>query len=183
MAAVIASIDDALEAVAPGTDLRAALDMIVAADTGALICMGDTDAVIAAGSGGFVIDAAFTPNRLFELAKMDGAIVVDAHARRILRANLHLTPTVTFETKETGMRHRTAMRMSVQTDTLAITVSQRRSVVDLYFGGESVALTRQETSFPQADATILAMKNARDVLDREIARLSGIEGDAESTGE
>lgn len=183
MAAVIASIDDALEAVAPGTDLRLALNMIVAADSGALVCMGDTDAVLEVSSGGFTINAAFTPHRLFELAKMDGAILLDAHARRIIRANLHLTPTVAFETKETGMRHRTAMRMSVQTDTLAITVSQRRNVIDLYFGGQSVTLAQPSAPSPQAAATILAMRNARDVLDREIARLSGIEGTLPADGE
>ena len=70
------------------------------------------------------------------------------------------------------MRHRTAMRMCVQTDTLAITVSQRRNVVSLYFGGESEMLTKSGSAFPQAKATLLAMQNARDVLDREIARLS-----------
>lgn len=172
MGDVIQSMEEALKAVEPGTDLRVALDMILAAETGALICIGDVENVIAAGSGGFEINTAFTPNRLFELAKMDGAIVLDGHARRILRANYHLTPVVTFETKETGMRHRTAMRMSVQTDTLAITVSQRRSVIDLYFGGEAVTLDRSKKDFSQASATILAMQNARDMLDREIMRLT-----------
>ena len=168
----IQTMEDALKAVSPGTDLRSALDMILAADTGALICIGDAEEVLKLSSGGFVIDVPFTPNRLFELAKMDGAIILDAHARRILRANTHLTPTDDFETKETGMRHRTAMRMCVQTDTLAITVSQRRNVVSLFFGGESEMLTKSGSAFPQAKATLLAMQNARDVLDRDIARLS-----------
>ena len=171
MGVVIQSMDDVLEMVAPGTDLRASLDMIHAADNGALICIGDIENVMTLASGGFEIDAAFTPNRLFELSKMDGAILLDVHARRIIRANVHLTPTVLFETKETGMRHRTAMRMCVQTDTVAITVSQRRGVIDLYFGGESVTLGKPEKAFPQANAALLAMENARDVLDREIAHL------------
>lgn len=176
MGDTVQSMDTALEAVAPGTDLRHALDMIVAAGSGALICIGDTANVLATGSGGFVLDTAFTPNRLFELAKMDGAIVLDGHARRILRANVHLTPTVSFETKETGMRHRTAMRMCVQTDTLAITVSQRRGVIDLYFGGESITLDQGKERPSQENATILAMKSARDVLDREIERLMHFDG-------
>ncbi len=121
------------------------------------------------------MDTAFTPNRLFELAKMDGAIVLDGHARRILRANVHLTPTVSCETRETGMRHRTAMRMCVQTDTLAITVSQRRGVIALYFGGESITLDQGKERVVPENATILAMKSARDVLDREIERLEQFE--------
>ena len=176
MGDIVRDMDEALQLVAPGTDLRLALDMIVAADTGALICIGDVENVLAAGSGGFVLDTAFTPNRLFELAKMDGAIVVDGHVARILRANFHLTPTVSFETRETGMRHRTAMRMCVQTDTLAITVSQRRGAVDLYFGGQSLTLERGTDRLSRQNATILAMKSARDVLDREIERLSFLDG-------
>ena len=107
----IQSMDDVMEMVAPGTDLRIALDMILSADNGALICIGDLESVLALSDGGFEIDVAFTPNRLFELSKMDGAILLDAHARRIVRANVHLSPTMEYETKETGMRHRTAMRM------------------------------------------------------------------------
>lgn len=175
MGDVVQNMESALEAVAPGSDLRYALDMIVAAGSGALICIGDTENVLAAGSGGFVLDTAFTPNRLFELAKMDGAIVLDGHARRILRANVHLTPTVSYETRETGMRHRTAMRMCVQTDTLALTVSQRRGVIDLYFGGESITLDQGKERVVPENATILAMKSARDVLDREIERLEQFE--------
>ncbi len=172
---IIQNMDDVLKMVAPSTDLRTALDMILAADNGALICIGDLENVMALSSGGFEIDVAFTPNRLFELSKMDGAILLDVHARRIVRANVHLTPTATFETKETGMRHRTAMRVCVETDAVVITVSQRRNVIDLYFGGESRTLGRAHQDYSHVSATILALENARDVLDREIARLKGIE--------
>lgn len=172
---IIQSMEDALGMVAPDTDLRAALDMILAADNGALICIGDLENVMALSSGGFEIDVAFTPNRLFELSKMDGAILLDLHARRIVRANAHLTPTVQFETKETGMRHRTAMRACVQTDAVVITVSQRRNVIDVYFGGSSATLSKPQKEFSQVSAAILAMQSARDVLDREIARLRQLE--------
>lgn len=168
-------MDDALKMVAPGTDLRTALDMILSADNGALICIGDLENVMALSSGGFEIDVAFTPNRLFELSKMDGAILLDIHARRIVRANVHLTPTVRYETKETGMRHRTAMRVCAETDAVVITVSQRRNVIDLYFGGDSHTLGKVSQDYSHVAATILALENARDVLDREIARLNGIE--------
>lgn len=167
----IQSMDDVVEMVAPGTDLRIALDMILAADNGALICIGDLEAVLALSSGGFTIDMPFTPNRLFELSKMDGAIVLDAHARRIIKANVHLSPTMEFETKETGMRHRTAMRMCAQTDAVVITVSQRRNVIDLYFGGEGKMLGRPLKPLSQLESTILALQNARETIDHEINRL------------
>lgn len=172
---VIQGMDDVMEMVAPGTDLRIALDMILSADNGALICIGDLESVLALSDGGFEIDVAFTPNRLFELSKMDGAILLDAHARRIVRANVHLSPTMEYETKETGMRHRTAMRMCAQTDTVAITVSQRRNVIDLYFGGESKTLGRPLKSFSQLDSMILALQNARESIDHEINRLIALE--------
>ena len=164
----IQSMDDVMEMVAPGTDLRIALDMILSADNGALICIGDLESVLALSDGGFEIDVAFTPNLL------------DAHARRIVRANVHLSPTMEYETKETGMRHRTAMRMCAQTDTVAITVSQRRNVIDLYFGGESKTLGRPLKSFSQLDSMILALQNARESIDHEINRLIALQN-AEST--
>ena len=171
----IQSMDDVMEMIAPGTDLRIALDMILSADNGALICIGDIDGVLALSGGGFEIDVPFTPNRLFELSKMDGAILLDAHARRIIRANVHLSPTIEFETKETGMRHRTAMSICAQTDTVAITVSQRRNVIDLYYGGESKTLCKPFKSFSQLSGTILALQNARDSIDHEIHRLLALE--------
>ena len=152
---VIQGMDDVMEMVAPGTDLRIALDMILSADNGALICIGDLESVLALSDGGFEIDVAFTPNRLFELSKMDGAILLDAHARRIVRANVHLSPTMEYETKETGMRHRT--------------------VIDLYFGGESKTLGRPLKSFSQLDSMILALQNARESIDHEINRLIALE--------
>ena len=166
---VIQGMDDVMEMVAPGTDLRIALDMILSADHGALICIGDLESVLVLSDGGFEIDVAFTPTRLFELSKMDGAILLDAHARRIVRANVHLSPTMEYETKETGMRHRTAMRMCAQTDTVAITVSQRRNVI------ESKTLGRPLKSFSQLDSMILALQNARESIDHEINRLIALE--------
>ena len=82
-------IATALKMTAPGTALRVALDMIIAGRLGALICVGDTENVLAAGGDGFKLDVSFTANRLFELCKMDGAVVVDKDLTRIMRANFH----------------------------------------------------------------------------------------------
>jgi diadenylate cyclase len=125
---------------APGTPLRDALDMVLAARQGALVCIGDVDRVLALGNGGFPLDVAFTANRLFELSKMDGAIVVDADLSTILRANFHLSPDPAIPTLETGMRHRTAARMSMATDAVVVAVSQCRSCVSVYVHGSSFRL-------------------------------------------
>ena len=102
----------ALAAVAPGKALREGLDRILQANKGALIVIGDGPDVLNICSGGFLLDAAFSPQRLSELAKMDGAIILAADAGRIARANVHLVPNPNVPTSETGTRHRTAERVA-----------------------------------------------------------------------
>src|SRR3954451_4307880 len=82
----------ALRLVAPGTPLREGLDRILQANMGALIVVGDGPDVLGLCSGGFLLDAAFSPQRLSELAKMDGAIILATDSSRIARANVHLVP-------------------------------------------------------------------------------------------
>src|SRR5213082_3023579 len=98
---------EALAQVAPGQPLREGIDRILQANMGALIVVGDGPEVLAICSGGFLMDAEFTPQRMSELAKMDGAIILTADAGRIARANVHLVPNHTVPTSETGTRHRT----------------------------------------------------------------------------
>src|SRR4028119_2208934 len=101
---------DALAAVAPGMPLREGLDRILQASMGALVVVGDGPEVLNICSGGFLLDAAFSPQRMSELAKMDGAIILAGDASRIARANVHLVPNPNVPTSETGTRHRTAER-------------------------------------------------------------------------
>src|ERR1041385_6684638 len=96
------SMLDALAAVAPGKPLREGLDRILQAGMGALIVIGDGPEVLNICSGGFLLDAEFTPQRLSELAKMDGAIILSADGRRVARANVHLVPDPDIPTSETG---------------------------------------------------------------------------------
>ena len=117
-----ARVDEAIRMTAPGSALRHALDMIIAGHMGALICVGDEENVLASGNDGFPLNISFTSNRLFELSKMDGAIVVDRGLTQILRANYHLNPDPGLPTSETGMRHRTAARMSLLTRATVISV-------------------------------------------------------------
>src|ERR1700732_798799 len=103
---------EALAAVAPGRPLREGLDRILQANMGALIVVGDGPNVLNICSGGFLLDAEFSPQRLSELAKMDGAIILAPNAGRIARANVHLVPNPNVPTSEPGTRHRTAERVA-----------------------------------------------------------------------
>ena len=114
----------ALEMVAPGTALREGIDNCVLARTGALIVIGDEDGLAPLLSGGIKVDIEYSPAMLYQLAKMDGAITLSQNATRIMWANVQLTPDPTIVSRETGTRHRTAERVSKQTDGLVISISR-----------------------------------------------------------
>lgn len=166
---------DALESVAPGTPLRVALDHVIAGRTGALLVIGDEKGVDALSNGGFEIGAPFSPQRLFELAKMDGAILLDAGATRIRRANVHLMPDAALPTTETGMRHRTAERVSRQTDALVISVSQRREIVSLYRRGTRLMLQDIDVVLARANQALQTLERYRTRLDEVSAHLTALE--------
>ena len=167
----------AIKKTAPGTALRHALDMIIAGHMGALICVGDTDSVLAAGDDGFKLDVSFTANRLFELCKMDGAIVVDKDLTKILRANYHLNPNPSLPTSETGTRHRTAARMSLLTQATVISVSERRAVVNVYVDGKGFELKPVSEIMASVNQIVVAMQNTRQQLDTRLLRLTSLELD------
>jgi diadenylate cyclase len=112
--------------------LREGIDRILQAKHGALIIVGDDPAVLSVCTGGFLLDAEFSPQRLSELAKMDGAIILAADASRIARANVHLMPKATIPTSETGTRHRTAERVARSIDVPVITVSEAMATIAVY---------------------------------------------------
>ncbi len=167
----------ALESVAPGTPLREGLEYVISARTGALIVIGDEDGVAPLCNGGFNVGIPFTAQRLFELAKMDGAIVLDGKCESILRANVHLVPDHKLPTSETGMRHRTAERVSRQTEALVISISQRRDVVSLYKSGAKVVLEPVEVLLAKANQALQTLERYRIRLDQETARLTSAEFD------
>src|SRR6476619_2808193 len=131
---------DALAAVAPGAALREGLDRILQASMGALIVVGDGPEVLAICSGGFLLDAEFTPQRLSELAKMDGAMILAADGSRVARANVHLVPDPDIPTSETGTRHRTAERVARQISVAVLTISEHLGVVSVHYRGDKKTL-------------------------------------------
>lgn len=170
-----------LEKVAPGTPLREGLDFIISARTGALIVIGDDADVDALCSGGFDIDTPFSPQRLFELAKMDGAIIIDEACDKISRANVHLVPDASLPTTETGMRHRTAERVSRQTGALVISISQRRDDVSLYLGGSRITLQEIDVVLAKANQALQTLQRYRVRLDEVLERLTLLEFDDMAT--
>jgi diadenylate cyclase len=123
---------EALAMVAPGRPLREGLDRILQAKRGALVVVGDDPAVLSICTGGFLLDAEFSPQRLSELAKMDGAIILAADASRIARANVHLMPKASIPTTETGTRHRTAERVARSIEVPVLTVSEAMSTIAVF---------------------------------------------------
>jgi diadenylate cyclase len=170
-------MERAMRSTAPGTALRRALDMIIAGHLGALICIGDVEAVLAAGNDGFPLNISFTANRLFELSKMDGAIVIDKDLTQILRANFHLNPDPSLPTSETGMRHRTAARMSLLTRAMVISVSERRQVVNVYVDGKSFMVRTVSELMGMVNQLLTTLQSTRQSLDRNLLRLTSLELD------
>src|SRR3712207_4984882 len=125
---------DILKLMAPGTQLREGLENILRAKTGGLIVIGDSENVLKTVDGGFNINADYSPAYVYELAKMDGAIVISSDLKRILYANTQLMPDASLQTCETGTRHRTANRMAKQTGCILVAISQRRNIITVYKG-------------------------------------------------
>ena len=166
---------EALRAVAPGRPLREGLDRILQANMGALIVVGDGPEVLAICSGGFLLDAEFTPQRLSELAKMDGAIILAADASRIARANVHLVPNPNVPTAETGTRHRTAERVARSVDVAVISVSEDMSIIAVYRQDRKHPLELVPRLVTRANQALQTLERYKTRLDAVSGALSALE--------
>ncbi|HUR17584.1 MAG TPA: DNA integrity scanning diadenylate cyclase DisA [Acidimicrobiales bacterium] len=170
-----AAMIGALGAVAPGTPLREGLDRILQANMGALIVVGDGPDVLAICSGGFLLDAEFSPQRLSELAKMDGAIILAADASRIARANVHLVPNPNVPTSETGTRHRTAERVARSVDVPVISVSEDLSIIAVYRNELKHPLEPVPRLINRANQALQTLERYKNRLDTVSSALSALE--------
>ena len=170
-----AAMIEALAAVAPGQGLREGLDRILQANMGALIVVGDGPEVLAICSGGFLLDAEFSPQRLSELAKMDGAIVLAGDASRIARANVHLVPNPNVPTSETGTRHRTAERVARSIDVPVISVSEDMSLVAVYRNDLKHPLEPIARLLNRANQALQTLERYKNRLDAVSGSLSALE--------
>ncbi len=165
----------ALAQVAPGTDLREGLERILRGRTGGLIVLGNDEVVERISGGGFGMDVEFTSTGLRELAKMDGAVILDRNATRIVRAAVQLLPDPTIATQETGTRHRTAERVAVQTGFPVISVSKSMETIALYFEGQRKVLEESTVILGKANQALATLERYRQRLDEVGATLSALE--------
>ena len=161
--------------VAPGTALQEGMDNIVHGRTGALICIGGSEDLAFLFSGGIKLDVDYTPALLYQVAKMDGAIILSQNATKILWANVQLMPDPTILSVETGTRHRTAERVSKQTDALVIAISGRRAIVSLYLDGAKYILEDIPVVLAKANQALATLEKYRSRLDQVSMRLTALE--------
>ena len=168
-------ITEILKLIAPGTPIRDGLENILKAKTGALIVISDTKEVLDLVDGGFKLDIDYKSSRLYELAKMDGAIVLSADFKKILYANTQLIPDSSIITTETGTRHRTAERTAKQTGALVISISQRRSIITIFKGNERYVLEDTSKVISKANQALQTVEKYKKVFDSKLSLLNEYE--------
>ena len=166
---------ESIARLAPGTDLRQGIDDIIRSHEGALIVIGPPDELAFMFSGGIRIGLPFTPQLLFELAKMDGAIIVTEDVGRISHANVQLMPDPTIPSNETGTRHRTAERVAKQTDTLVVSISQQRETVTIFVGHRRYQLDPITDVLAKTNQAVATLETYRQRLDQVMTRLTALE--------
>jgi len=165
----------ALKQVAPGTALRAGIDDIIRAEHGALIVIGDPNELAFLFSGGMRLDLPLTSQLLYELAKMDGAIVINADGQKLVYANVQLMPDASIPTNETGTRHRTAERVAKQTKALVVSISQQRETVTIFVDNLRYQLGEISDVLARTNQALGTLETYRTRLDQGLTRLTALE--------
>ena len=165
----------AIAKIAPGMGLREAVDDVIRSHEGALIVVGDPNELSFLYSGGIRLDAPFRPQLLYELAKMDGAIIVDEAIKRLAWANVQLMPDPTIPSNETGTRHRTAERVAKQTGALVVSVSQQRETVTIFVGPERYQLDPVADVLGKTNQALGTLETYRQRLEQVLTRLTALE--------
>lgn len=164
-----------IKTLAPGTTLREGLENVLRAKMGALVLVGDSPSALDIVDGGFELNSEFTPSGFYELAKMDGAIVLSNDGKHIMFANAQLTPDPGILTSETGTRHRTAERAAKQTGALVVAISQRRNIITVYLGCLKYMLKDIPVILNRANQALQTLEKYKKVLDKGLTNLSALE--------
>lgn len=170
-----AEILEVLKILAPGTQLRDGLENILNAKTGALIVIGDSQEILSLVDGGFYINKDYSPTYIYELAKMDGAVILSKDLKKILYANAMLIPNSTIPSEETGTRHKTADRVAKQTRELVISISSRRNIITIYKGNKKYILKDASIVLTRANQALQTLEKYRTVLDNALTALGKLE--------
>src|SRR5579885_734656 len=165
----------AIETIAPGTPIRQAVDDVIRSHEGALIVVGDPQELSFLYSGGIRLDAPFRPQLLYELSKMDGAIILDTHLKRLAWANVQLMPDPTIPSDETGTRHRTAERVAKQTGALVVSVSQQRETVTVFVGPARYQLDPVADVLAKTNQALGTLDTYQQRLEQVLTRLTALE--------
>ena len=170
------NIIEVLKKIAPGTQIRDGLENILRAKTGALLLITDNQETLKeVVDGGFYINEEYTSAKLYELAKMDGAIVLSGDFKKILFANAQLIPSHNIITVETGTRHRTAERTARQTGELVISISQRRNIITVFKGNSRYVLEETESVLNKANQALQTLEKYKKVFDSKLNILNEYE--------
>ena len=164
-----------LKLLAPGTALREGLENILRAKTGGLIVLGNSDDVMRVVDGGFQINAEYNPAYIYELAKMDGAIIISSDLKKIISANVQLVPDSSLVTHETGTRHRTAQRVAKDAGVITVAISQRRNIITLYKDDIKYVLRDSSIILARANQAIQTLEKYVSVLERVVSNLNLLE--------
>lgn len=163
-----------LSKLSPGKSLRTALDDIQHARTGALIVI-DCPKLRDVFEGGFRVNCRFTAQKLAELAKMDGAIIISSDFKRILFVNTLLVPDTRISSNETGTRHKAAERTSKQANTPVLAVSERKGKVSVFYDNRKYVLQDAETLLSRATENLNILEKQREIYDELITNLNILE--------
>ncbi len=164
----VVDITKILPLVTPGTELRKGLDEILNGNLGALIVLGINDELKSLLQGGINLDVPYGSSRLFELAKMDGAIVVSNDLKKIVSANTHLMPNKEIPSSETGIRHRSAEQTARQTGLPVIAISHRRSIISLFYRDQKYVLQDLRLLLVKSNNSLNNLKDYRIRIDSDL---------------
>ena len=161
----------------PGKPLRAAIDRIQEANLGAIIVLGDPKKLSDVMRGGFELNTAYTPQKVYELSKMDGAIILSENIKTIYGANIQLQPDSNIKTDESGTRHQAANRIAKQKGNLVIAVSERRNKITAYIGKERYPLHDISDLLVKSSQAITALEKYSLAIENSLVALSILEFD------
>ena len=163
-----------LKLVAPGTSFRTAIDGALKTGKGALIVI-ENESLLPIIDGGFRINCKFTPQKLIELSKMDGALILSKDMKRINAANVLLTPSSQIKSAETGTRHKAAERTAKQTASLVIAISERKNEINLFYKNLKYHLKGTPDILRRANEHIQLLEKQRELFDKNIEKLNKME--------
>jgi len=163
-----------LKLVSPGTTLRKALEGILSSGKGALIVV-ENEYLPPLIDGGFRINCKFSYQKLIELSKMDGAMILSNDLKKIISANVLLTPNSKIKTFETGTRHKAAERTAKQISGLIIAVSERKKEIVLFYKDKRYPIRGTREIVEKVNNHIQLLEKQRELFDTSIDILNKLE--------